>query len=150
VFGKPWFFGIKASAERDPIRELDHRIIIGATSGRDIFNRPRLFLNFQFGLGYLTEEDTLGESQQSATGLWLLRYRQDFFGKNLELYHDDSITYYITGRTNTAVKTSTGLRYDIGDLFYLNTSLDLDYESQPVGDAAPYDLSFLFGLGVEL
>ena len=150
IFSDPWFFGLSTSAERDPIRNLDYRIIAGATGGRDIFNKPRLFLNLQAGMGYLAEEDTLGEGQKSATAIWALRYRQNFFGKNLELYHDDSLNLYLTGRANTAIKTTTGLRFDVGDLFYLNTSLDFDWESSPLDGASSYDLAFLFGLGVEL
>jgi len=148
LFSDPWFLGASLSVERDPIRNLDHRYILGVTSGRDIWNTPRLFLNFQVGLGYLTEEDTLGVRDDSSVAIWALRYRQDFF-TDLEAYHDDSVTYYLTGRTNTVIKTSTGVRYEITDLLYLNLSVDYDYEKDPAAGAEPDDLSVVFGLGVE-
>jgi putative salt-induced outer membrane protein YdiY len=148
LFSDPWFLGASFSAERDPIRNLDHRYILGVTSGRDIWNTPRLFLNFQIGLGYLTEEDTLGERDDSSVAIWALRYRQELIG-DLEIYHDDSITYYFTGRTNTVIKTATGVRYEITDLLYLNLSVDYDYEKDPSAGAENDDLSVVFGLGVE-
>lgn len=151
LFSDPWFFGLNTSVERDPIRNLNYRFIGGATAGRDIFNKPRLFLNFQAGAGYLTEEDTLSESQSSAVANWALRYRQKFFSNNLELYHDDSLNWYLTGRANTVIKTTTGLRFDLGnDLLYLTTSIDYNFETSPIEGAENYDLAFLFGLGIEL
>jgi len=148
LFNDPWFLGVALSAERDPIRNLDHRYILGVTSGRDIWNRPGLFLNLQIGVGYLTEEDSLGETDDASVGLWILRYRQDVLN-DLEIYHDDSITAYITGRSNTVLKTSTGVRYEITDLLYLNLSVDFNYEKDPPVGAENEDLAFVFGLGVE-
>ena len=137
------------SAARDPIKDLDLRLILAALLGRDFLNTPDTILSGQLGMGYLTEEDTLGMTQQSAVAIWTLRYRQDLFNDDLELFHDDSINVYLSGRTNTVIKTSTGLRYEITDLLYANVSLDYDYESDPAGMAENDDLSLVVGMGVE-
>jgi putative salt-induced outer membrane protein YdiY len=159
LFGDPWFLGATASAERDPIRNLDFRYIGGVTLGRDIWNKPRKTMNFQFGLGYLAEESTPvdeitglplpSESNQSITALWKYRLRYDLFGDDLEFYHDDSIDWYLTGRSNAVLKTVTGLRYEITDLLYMNVAIDFDWETQPAGDATNEDLGVVVGLGVE-
>ena len=149
LFSEPWFFGALLSAERDPIKDLDMRLILAALIGRDFLNTPDTILSGQLGLGYLTEEDTLGETQQSSVGIWTLRYRQDLFTDDLELFHDHSINIYLTGRNNTVIKTSTGARYEITDLLYANISIDYDYESDPAGTAENDDLSLVLGLGVE-
>ncbi len=158
LFGELWFLGGSASAERDPIRDLDHRLIGGLTIGRDIWNKPRRAMNFQIGLGYLTEafspEDELGNplpstSNQSIAALWQYRFRYDLFGDDLEIYHKNSVNWNITGRTNAVIKTVTGVRYEITDLLYLNTSVDFDYETEPVGEAENEDLAVVIGLGVE-
>jgi putative salt-induced outer membrane protein YdiY len=158
LFGKVWFLGGSASAERDPIRDLDDRFIVGVTIGRDIWDKPRRAMNFQVGLGYLTEssspDDDLGnplptESNQSIAALWLYRFRYDLLGDDLEIYHNNTLQWYVTGRTNTVVKTVTGVRYEITDLLYLNTSLDFDWESDPAGEAENEDLALVIGLGVE-
>ncbi len=158
LFGEVWFLGAAASAERDPIRDLDNRFILGVTIGRDIWDKPRRAMNFQIGFGYLTEQttpvDELGnpiptDSNQSIAALWQYRFRHDFFGDDLEIYHNNSLNVNVTGRRNTIVKTVTGIRYSITDLLYLNTALDFDYETEPAGTATNEDLALVIGFGME-
>lgn len=148
VFNDPWFFSAMLSLERDPIRELDGRAVLTAGMGRDIWNTPRLLLNIQLGAGGITEE-IAASNEQSTVVAWSLRYRQDLLSEDLEIYHNNSITYYINGRDNTIYKTTTGLRYEITDLLYANFSVDFDYETQPAESAESEDLAVLFGVGVE-
>ena len=148
LFRDPWFFSAAVSLESDPIRDLNRRAVLTAGMGRDIWNNPRLSLNFQLGVGAITEE-IAGSSEQSTVVQWTLRYRQDLFNEDLEIYHNDSITRYIDGRDNTIFKSTTGLRYEITDLLYANFSIDYDYETQPAATATNEDLAMLFGLGVE-
>ena len=149
LYAGQWFVGVKTSFEQDPIRNLEGRYIMGLTLGNDLWNRPRLFLNAQAGVGYLLEKDTFGDTNESSVALWALKYRQNFFSKDFELYHDDSATIYLSGRSNSIIKTLTGLRYKITDLLYLNTSLGYDFETNPAEGAENYDLAFLFGFGLE-
>ena len=66
-----------------------------------------------------------------------------------EVFHNHSIVETIDGRDNTIIKTSTGLRYEITDLLYLNVSLDWDHESEPAGTAEDTDTTFVIGAGLE-
>ena len=127
--------------------------MLTAGFGRDIWNTPRLTLSLQLGVGAITE-DIAGSSEQSSVASWALRYRQDLFSQDLfsqdlEIYHNNSIVYYIGGRTNTIYKTTTGLRYEITDLLYANLSVDFDYETAPAATASNEDVAVLFGVGVE-
>jgi putative salt-induced outer membrane protein YdiY len=148
LFNDPWFFSAGLSLERDPIRELDSRAVLTAGMGRDIWNTPRLTLNVQLGAGVITEVIS-NSNEQSSVLSWALRYRQDLFSEDLEVYHNNSIVYYIDGRPNTIFKTTTGLRYEITDLLYANFSVDFDYETQPATSAFNEDVAVLFGVGVE-
>lgn len=157
-FNDPWYVGANASAERDPIRELGHRYIIGASIGRDIWDKPRRFLTMQAGLSYLTEEfepvDEFGndlpkKSNDSIAGIWSLRFRHDFLGDDLEVYHDHVISSNVTGDSNTIVTTTTGTRYEITDLFYFNLNADYRWESDPSDSAEKDDLSVTAGIGLE-
>jgi len=148
LFRDPWFFSTQLSFERDPIIELDQRVILSAGIGRDIRNTPRKVLSVQLGAGAQTEE--IGQvTTESTVVTWSLRYRQDFFSDDLELYHNDSITYNVSGRSNTSYKTTTGLRFEITDLLYANLSVDFDYETDPVEAAENEDIALLVGLGAE-
>jgi putative salt-induced outer membrane protein YdiY len=148
LFRDPWFFSTKLSFERDPIIQLDHRVILSVGIGRDIWNTPRKELSVQLGAGTQTEEIGSGTTE-SAVATWSLRYRQDFLSDDLELYHNNTITYNVSGRSNTSYKTTTGLRYEFTDLLYANLSVDFDYETDPVEAAENEDIALLVGVGVD-
>jgi putative salt-induced outer membrane protein YdiY len=164
LYNDPWFMGGFLSYESDPIKDLEARYIGAAVVGTDIWRDPDRLLSIQLGLGYQDEEQTTdvaaGDEDDAAdsgsVAVWTLRFRYDLLSDDLELYHNDSITYNISGRDNTSIKTTTGLRYEITDLFYFNTSLDYDYETDPLqGDlnlTVPIeneDVTLIMGLGLE-
>ena len=148
IFNDPWFFSTNLSLERDPIIELDSRVIISVGIGRDIWNTPRRTLNVNLGAGYQTEDFSSG-SADSSVMTWTLRYRQDFFSDDVGLFHNQTITSNIDGRTNTSYKTTTGLSYEITDLLTTSLSLDFNYETDPVDLAENEDIALLFGLALE-
>jgi putative salt-induced outer membrane protein YdiY len=148
LFRDPWFFSTRLSFERDPIIELENRVILSFGVGRDVWLTPRRELSVQLGAGLQTEEISL-VATESTVLTWVLRYRQDFFGDDLELYHNQSITSNVSGRSNTSYKTTTGLRYEITDLLYANLSVDYDYETHPADVAVNEDIRMLIGLGAE-
>ena len=148
LFRDPWFFAANGQFEQDPIRELEHRVTASAGIGRDIWNEPRRFLSLQLGAGFTDEEIGL-EKETSTVAAWALRYRQDLFGDDFEVFHNHSIIETVSGRENTIIKTTTGVRYEITDLLYANVSLDWNYESEPAGTAEGTDTLFVVGAGLE-
>ena len=160
LFKEPWFFSADLTFERDPIINLNSRIIMSAGIGRDIWDTPRRTLNLKLGAGYQTEEIFLpllnrNQSTDSSVITWALRYRQDFFSDDVELFHNQTITSNTSGRTNTSYKTSTGLSYEITDLLSAQISLDFDYETDPARLSDPprlaehEDIALLFGFAAE-
>ncbi len=155
LFRDPWFFSTRLSFERDPIIQLENRSILSFGVGRDVWLTPRRELNVQLGAGAQTEEfsdldpTVPNVTTESAVLTWVLRYRQDFIGDDLELYHNHSITSNVSGRSNTSYKTTTGLRFEITDLLYANLSVDYDYETHPAEPAVSEDIRMLIGLGAE-
>jgi putative salt-induced outer membrane protein YdiY len=148
LFNDPWYFAANASVERDPIRDLDQRLTAGAGIGLDIFNRPNKFLSIQLGAGFIDEE--IGDEEETSTmASWALRFSHEFFSDDFEVFHNHSIVETLDGRDNTIIKTSTGIRYEITDLLYLNVSYDWDHESEPAGDAEKTDTTFVIGAGLE-
>jgi putative salt-induced outer membrane protein YdiY len=148
LFNDPWFLGTQLTYERDPIIELDRRVIGSVGIGLDVWNTPRRALSVQLGAGLQTEEIGM-QSENSSVATWTLRYRHDFLGDDLELFHNHTITHNLSGRTNTSYKTSTGFRIEITDLFYANVSLDYDVETEPVDLAENDDTVLVIGIGAE-
>ena len=154
LFNDPWFFTAGLNYERDPIVQLDSRVIVSAGIGHDIWNTPRKFLTVQLGAGY-QNEDIAQESTDSSVAVWDLRFRHDFIGDDMEVFHNHTIRSNLSGRTNTSYRTSTGVSYEITDLLYASVSLDYDYDTNPAEPADPAqtvendDLALMFGLGLE-
>jgi len=148
LYSDPWFFASSLSYERDPIIELDSRVIISAGIGRDVWNTPRRSLSIQLTSGWQQEEISQNTTD-SAVVTWVLRYRQDLFGDDVGVFHNQTITSNISGRTNTSYRTSTGLSYEITDLLSTNISLNFDYETHPAETAENEDIALLFGLALE-
>jgi putative salt-induced outer membrane protein YdiY len=148
LFKEPWFFAGNYSFERDPIQELNSRHIFSMGLGRDIWDTPHRSLSFSLGAGYLTEDIGMS-TQQSSVAAWVLRFGHDFFNGDMEVFHNQDINVYLSGRSNTSYKTSTGLRYEITDLLYTNLTLNYDYETDPVPGVLNEDLALLVGFGAE-
>ena len=146
LFRDLWFLSTQLSFERDPIIALNRRVIFSTGLGSDIWATSRRTLSMQVGAGAQIEEIGLS-STDSAVLTWSLRYRQDFFSDDIELYHNHSLTSNLSGRTNTSYKTTTGLRHHVSDLFYVNLVVDFDYETNPVDVAENEDISLLVGFG---
>jgi len=148
LFRDPWFFAANGQFEQDPIRQLEHRLTASAGVGRDIWNEPRRFLSIQLGGGFTDEEIGI-EKETSTVAVWSLRFSHDFFGDDFEVFHNHSIVETVSGRDNTIIKTTTGVRYEITDLLYANVSLDWNHESEPAGTAEGTDTLFVVGAGLE-
>jgi len=160
LFRDSWFFSADLTFERDPIINLNSRVIMSAGLGRDIWDTPRRTLNLKLGAGYQTEEIYLpllmrDQSTDSAVMTWAVRYRQDFFSDDVELFHNHTITENISGRTNTSYKSTTGLGYEITDLLTARISIDFDYVTNPARLSDPLrlaeneDITLLFSLVAE-
>lgn len=148
LFSDRWFLGAGASYETDPIRQLEHRRILGAGLGRDIWDFPDRTMNFEFGLGSL-DESLGGVQETNTTAYWKFRLDYDVSGTDLEVYHHHEINSYVSGRDNVFAKSSTGLRYEISDLLYLTMSYNADYESDPAPGTEEEDSTWVIGAGFE-
>ncbi len=149
LFTDKWFLGAGASYETDPIKELDRRTILGAGVGRDIWNFHDRSMSFEMGVGAL-DETLAGVAESSTIAYWKYRFAYEFSGLDLEAYHNHQITSYLSGRDNLFAKSSTGVRYEVGDdLFYLTMSLNVDYERDPPPGVQTDDSTWVIGAGFE-
>jgi putative salt-induced outer membrane protein YdiY len=148
IFNEPWYLGFTAGFERDPVRELDYRHVLGAFIGRDIFNDRRKYFTISAGVGYTREE--IGEEKDSGpSALWHLRYEHNLKGGDLEFFHNQTLIIQSYGDHNTILKTNTGFRFDLLKDIYANMSLRFDYETDPAPGAEEKDSTFVVGVGAE-
>ncbi len=149
LFSDRWFLGAGGSYESDPIKQLDDRTIVGVGIGRDIWDFHDRSMSFELGAGAL-DESVAGTKESNSIAYWKFRFSYEFSGTDLEVFHNHQVNSYLSGRDNLFAKSSTGLRYDIGDdLFYLTMSLNVDYESDPPPGAQTEDTTWVVGAGFE-
>jgi putative salt-induced outer membrane protein YdiY len=148
-FNAPWFLGGNLGYESDPIKQLEYRINVGGGVGYDIWDASGRFFQVQAVGGWQTEKIDQ-QNNDNAIGGWILRFRYDILGGDLNVFHNNSGFMAFSGRRNNVLKSETGVRYEITDLLYLNFEVDFDYESNPASGAEHEDLTMLLGIGVEL
>jgi hypothetical protein len=78
-----------------------------------------------------------------------LRYEQDIFNGDLELFHNHQLYKNLNGRENLVFISQTGVRYELTGDIYLNTQLNYDVDSEPAEGTDGEDLTFLFGVGIK-
>lgn len=144
----PWYLGARASYERDPIKELDHRYTAGLLVGRDIFNDDVKLLTASLGAGY-ADEELGGVSDSGAVGLWKLVYEHKLRQGALAFFHNHSIDYHFYGDNNAIFKSNTGFRWDVIGSVYTSVSLRYDYETEPAPGSESYDTTLAVGIGAE-
>jgi len=147
-FRDPWVLAANASAERDPIRELERRISIGSGVGYNFWDDAARFFQIQPIGGYQTEKFTGQPASESVIVGWILHFRYRLI-KDLTLFHDHDTTVNVSGRQNTVFQSQTGVRYEITDLLYFNLQFDFDNESNPPEGVKNTDSTTLLGLGLE-
>jgi len=148
IFNEPWYLGITAGFERDPVRELDYRHVLGALLGRDILNDRKKYFTISAGFGYTREE--IGEEKDSGpSALWHLRYEHDLKDSDIEFFHNQTLIFQSYGNHNSILKTNTGFRFDLLKDLYANVSLRYDYETDPAPGAEKNDSTLVVGLGAE-
>ncbi len=148
-FTGQWYTLGSAEYERDPQRDLSKRVAVGGGIGYQFWEDPRRRFGISLGLDYLTE-DIGDRDEESAALRWRLKFRREFFGGDLNFFHNHDIQSFVTGRSNNIFKTKTGLRFAFTDLLYGNMQVDFNYESDPVLNNDKDDLTVLMGVGLLL
>lgn len=146
LFNKPWFMSLNGTYERDPIKDLDYRYILGWNLGRDIWNSVARFWSIQAGPG-AQFEDRAGNSETQAVAQIRNRMRAKIPGTSMDVFFNQAFTSNLSGEDNNVLKTRSGVSMDFLKDWYVKLSYDWDWESDPAGDAEKVDSTLRFGVG---
>jgi putative salt-induced outer membrane protein YdiY len=149
TFSKDWFMRGSITWTRDPIRDLDSRSQYYVGPGFHFWDDSKRTLNLSLGPNVIVEK--IGEeSEQSVSIQSVFRYEQRFLNDDLVLFQQTDIQGVVSGRDNSILNTSTGLRWDLPRDIYVNLQVDFDYESNPAEGRQKEDITYLVGVGMEL
>lgn len=143
-----WFLQAGISGERDPVRDLQRRVSAGGGLGYQFFDDAHRGL--EVSLSAVGIDEQIGDdTNQSLAARWRADFRHELLGGDLEFFHDQNVWGYLSGRANTLIQTSTGVRWDVWGDLYFNTQFDWDYETDPAPGVENEDIRYMLGLGVE-
>ncbi|MDX1376160.1 MAG: DUF481 domain-containing protein [Burkholderiales bacterium] len=149
LFGSHWFFAGTAAYERDPVRELDRRVALGAGLGYQFYDDA--YRAFKTSVGPAFVHETLaGETSESGAALWRLNFRHRFYRGKLEYFYRHGYLLYTGGSKNRVFDASTGLRMDIVEDFYSNLQFDYHNETRPARGREDTDTKVILGVGLRL
>ena len=161
-----WFFSrylywslIDMPVVYDQFQNIAVRLTPSTGLGWQIFDRPRFELSFELGAGYqYTSYLSTQRFQDSTVNDAALRLSVDLdwdilSDLNLKLSHDTLFIPTDIGQTSNYTRAT--LKYEITDLFSLETTLVHNRIWEPVADAQgdvpdPDDFQLIVGLSIEL
>ncbi len=147
-FRDRWFFAAGIGYERDPLRLLTRRLTPGAGLGYQFFEDADRILEVTLA-AVSVDERIAGETNQSATARWRTRFEQEV-ADDLVFFHNHQLLSYLDGRRNRVVDTETGLRWEVWEDIFFNVQLDWNRESEPAAGNRKEDLTYAFGIGIDL
>jgi len=149
LFGEHWYFAADAAYERDPVRDLDRRLSLGAGLGYQFYDDAHRFLKTSVGPA-IVHEEVAGETSELGAAFWKLDFRHRFYRDKLEYFYRHGYLVYTGGNRNRVFDASTGLRMDIVDDFYTNLQFDYHNETKPAPGRKDTDTKVILGVGLKL
>lgn len=149
LFGAHWFFAASAAYERDPVRDLDRRVALGAGLGYQFYDDARRAFKTSVGPAFVHEE-VAGETTETGAAYWKLDFRHRLYRDKFEFFYRHGYLVYTGGSKNRVFDASTGLRMDIVDGFYTNLQFDYHNESEPAPGRKDTDTKVILGVGLKL
>jgi putative salt-induced outer membrane protein YdiY len=149
LFGERWYLSGSADYERDPARDLDRRVSLGAGLGYQFFDDAHRRLKTSVGPSYV-DEQLAGVASTTGAWQWQLDFRHKFYRRKFEYFYRHDYLVYTGGSENRVFQAATGLRLEITDDFYVNLEYDYDYEARPAPGRQSIDRRFLVGIGLKL
>jgi hypothetical protein len=146
-FTKKLYGYTRLHAEKDGVAFLDLRLLAGLGVGWQVWELPQRMLSFETGLAWVSEnysDDTEDEDFLALRNAW--NYDQGLTDR-LRFFHTGEWLPGLESGTGHLVKTTTGLRSSLTDVWFLEAKVLFDWDSEPAEDAERRDVVYLFGAG---
>lgn len=148
---KDWFVGLNADFLANEEQQLDLRTALKGYLGKYLIHSNRIYLTCVGGLGwnnenFSDEENTKRNSLEAVLGSQFNAFDLGDFKLFASIFAYPSLTE--SNRIRADFKTD--LKYDLPKDFFISLGYTLNFDSQPVEDAAREDYIFQATLGWEL
>lgn len=143
-----WFFGGNLEYFRDELKDINRRITVGATIGKQFWNTPLSRFSVELGVSAVLE-NLAGETENNPALRWGLDYTRQLLPQ-AQFFHNHEILAIIGSGRGQIFDTSTGLRYALSDRLNVNLRVDYRNETDPPEGASSSDVTYGIGVGYVL
>jgi putative salt-induced outer membrane protein YdiY len=137
----------RVNAEKDGVALLDLRLLTSLGAGWQIWELPRRSLSLESGVSWVSEhfsDDTPDDGFLALRAAW--NYDQGLSDR-LRFFHTGEWFPGLEAGSGQLIKTSSGLRTALTDVWFLEAKVRFDWDSQPAEDANRRDVVYLVNVG---
>ena len=146
--GPAWYLLGNFELFRDPIKEIDGRISLGAGAGRTLWQRAAGSLTTDIGISQVRESLT-GGNQNNPALRWGVTFNHWLQPERLELFHNNQLLKILDAARGGVWDSSSGVRIHLNDTWQASLRLDLQHETQPAPGREKTDATYAATLGVK-
>ena len=143
-----WFVAGNGEYFQDDIKEIDHRITLGAGAGYQFWDTSVSSLSTEVGLS-VVQEELAGESESNPAVRWAVDYQRSLMAKKLSLFHKQEILFIPDGDRREVLSSSSGARYALSDRIDTIARVDVRHETDPPEGNSKTDVTYTLGIGVK-
>ena len=140
-----WYFGGNFEYFRDELKDINRRITVGATVGKQFWNTPVSRFSVELGISAVLE-NLDGSTENNPALRWGLDYTRQL-AANAQFFHNHEILAVLGGGRGQIFDTSTGVRYALSDRLNVNFRVDYRNETDPPEGNSSSDVTYGIGVG---
>lgn len=144
---KKTYFYSNAKLERDTLADLQLRTTIGTGIGWQIYESDRMNLSVEGGPAYVDENLVMAEDEHFIAGRWAVNFDHKIWNDTWVFFHRHEGTIAFQSPTSVFINSSTGVRVPLSQHLTLTAQADVDWDSDPPGDAGRSDTTWLLTVG---
>ena len=146
--GPAWYLLSNFELFRDPIKEIDGRITLGAGGGRTLWERDAGSLTTDIGISQV-RESLIGGNQNNPALRWGVTFNHWLQPERLELFHHNQLLKILDAARGAVWDSGSGIRFHLNDTWQASLRLDLQHETEPAPGRDKTDATYSATLGIK-
>ena len=146
--GPAWYLLGNFELFRDPIKEIDGRITLGAGAGRTLWERDAGSLTTDIGISQV-RESLIGGNQNNPALRWGVTFNHWLQPDRLELFHHNQLLKILDAARGAVWDSGSGVRFHLSDTWQASLRLDLQHETEPAPGREKTDATYSATLGIK-
>jgi Protein of unknown function, DUF481 len=142
------FVYLRSSLERDPFKDIERRLTLGAGYGLQLVENDRTNVSLRGGPEAVWVRHVANPTQDYPAVGWGLDAKHKLSGSGIELFHQQDGYWSLGSAHDITIRTRTGLRMPLIKGLNATAQLNSDWEARPAPDRRSTDSSLLFGLDI--